>query len=95
MSTLKNRSKNLFLSPITIQPRVKKAFSPTDEKLPETIKSLKNVAEVQYFEVNETQTECYLIKFNACDTEWQLFELFYIKDKAFNQTNFNKIFHFY
>ena len=94
MSTLMTRSKNLHLSPLTIQPRVRKLCNKTDESLPNQIKMLKNVVEIQKFEATETLTECYLVKFESLSSEWCCYELFSSSGNKLESVIENKVFKF-
>ena len=38
---------------------------------------LENVVEIQQFEATETQTECYLVKFESMNSDWCCYELFF------------------
>ena len=94
MSTLMTRSKNLHLSPLTIQPRVRKLCNKTDESLPNQIKMLKNVVEIQKFEATETLTECYLVKFESLSSEWCCYVLFSSSGNKLESVIENKVFKF-
>ena len=89
------RSKKLNLSPLTIQPRTSKICQQNDPDLPKTLKTLSNVEEIQYFEENECQTECYLVKFYSTNPKWNSFELFLpCKTNGCFDVNINKKFEF-
>ena len=94
MSTLTMLSKKLQLSPLTIQPRVTKLCQITDDHLPIEIKMLENVVEIQQFEATETQTECYLVKFESMNSDWCCYELFFHNTDLSGNMKFNKFFDF-
>lgn len=94
MSTLLMRSKNLHLSPLTIQPRTRKICCVCNQNLPKPIRELKGVVEIQYFEGNETQEECYLVQFESFNSDWCYFELFYLTTNKFERVKEKKFFEF-
>ena len=53
---------------------------------------LENVVEIQQFEATETQTECYLVKFESMNSDWCCYELFFHNTDLSGNMKFNKFF---